>query len=116
MGVGYGVAGAVKPLNSQVLEIVFDLGAAGLLLLYGTLTTFVLALGSRNPLELTLRSLLIFLAVQSLTIQDLQVTALVMGGAAACLRMRSDGRRLPPAVVAEGPARVASFAERRLDA
>jgi hypothetical protein len=112
-GVGYGPGGAVRPLNSQVLEIVLDLGAAGLVLFYGTLAAIILALGTRNAIEVALRSLLIFLAVQSLTIQDLQLTAIVMATSVACIRMRRRASVHPAPAFAGPPVQAAPRAERR---
>lgn len=87
VGAGYDEYGALKPLNSQFYEVGFDLGMIGLLLLYlGCSLLFVRTRG-RHWHRFVLSTLLLFLAIQSLFIDDKFYIAFV---AALCVSLNHD--------------------------
>lgn len=82
-GVGYAGSGTLVPLNSNFIEMVFDLGVPATLIFYGALLFLILRLYRRREPFLVL--VLLFLAIQSFSILVLQFLAVFMGAALAKL-------------------------------
>jgi hypothetical protein len=101
-GAGYSLRGDIAPLNSQFYEILFDLGALGILIFYGGLAMLVVKIGKQSMLAFTFWSLLIFLTLQSLSIQNLQLTVFVAGGGVAYLRFWKLRNHTDPRMIATG--------------
>ena len=80
-GVGITGKGGIIPINSQIFEVMFDFGLAGLLVLYGFGGYIMLRVGKRNLIKFTLWLLVGFLLIQSMTIQCLPLLVLVSAGA-----------------------------------
>lgn len=89
-GVGYD-GGVILPINSQFFEVGFDLGAAGLVLLYVGGIAVARRLRNDDPVGMMLKISLIFLLVQSLLVEDLYFGAFVLGLAMAFLEVRRRG-------------------------
>jgi len=85
VGAGLSLEGFIKPLNSQVLEVVLDLGLPGLLLLYGAAAALIWRLGRRGSQRLLVGGIVSFLAIQSVLIGNLPYLVFSMGMAAALL-------------------------------
>ena len=100
-GVGYNEKGGLAPLNSSLLETTFDVSGIAVGLLYGSLGVLTLRLHRRGFVFLSLA--LLFLLIQSLTIQTLLYLAVVAGVGVAQLRVSQMNRvaaarrRLAPA-------------------
>lgn len=77
VGVGYDEYGALKPLNSTLLEIIFDLSGVAALLLYAGLGALFFRLRRERFHFLALA--LLFLVIQSFTITTLLYIAVVAG-------------------------------------
>lgn len=84
-GVGYSEKGGLAPLNSTLLETAFDVSGIAAGLLYGALGLLTLSLHRRGFVFLSLA--LLFLLIQSLTIQTLLYLAVVAGAGVAQLRV-----------------------------
>lgn len=84
-GVGFNEFGGLMPLNSMLLEMLFDIGGIASGLLYGGLGALILQLRRRGFVFLTMA--LLFLTLQSLTIQTLLFIAVVAGVGVARLRV-----------------------------
>lgn len=76
---GYGGDGTILPLNSQVYEVLFDLGFIGAFLFILCPAIFLLRIGRKNRFELTLFMMTSFLLLQSLFIINMGVLAFVLG-------------------------------------
>ena len=90
LGVGIGESGILISLNSNLLELIFDLGGVATITLYVALILVILRLRTRNMAFLMI--LLIFVGLQSLTLQTLQFLMLLMGAAIA--QTQNSGVRL----------------------
>jgi hypothetical protein len=97
-GAGFDLEGFVKPLNSQVLEVVLDLGLPGLLLLYGAAAALIWRLGRRGRQRLLVGGIVSFLAIQSVLIGNLPYLVFSMGMAAAFLGLIEPLKRSRPAL------------------
>ena len=84
-GAGYN-GDAPLPLNSAVLQILFDLGGPAILIIYGTLLALIWRAWRRR--EIFLMLVLVLLGMQSLSIQVLQFMAIFMGAALARMPSR----------------------------
>lgn len=80
-GVGIGLDGSLLPMNSAALETLFDLGGAFTLLLYSALLGLIIRLKRTGDGFLSLG--LLFLLVQSFSIQTLPFVAMFAGVGAA---------------------------------
>lgn len=80
--------GQLRPLNSQLYEIAFDLGVLGLVAIGGALIASLLAVGRRDALSFTLYAILLLVVIQALTIQTLLFASLLVGATAALMRIR----------------------------
>ena len=89
-GVGYSEKGGLVPLNSNLFEIAFDVSGIAAGLLYGALGVLTLRLHRRRFVFLSLA--LLFLLIQSLTIQTLLYLAIVAGVGVAQLRVSQMNR------------------------
>ena len=88
VGAGYDALGALTPMNSNFLELVFDLGVIGAVLIYGGLVILIFKL--RRAGETFFCLSLLFLLVQSLTILTLLYMVLFAGMALGRLAFRRD--------------------------
>lgn len=88
-GAGYDKKGRLLFLNSQFYEILYDLGAPGIVVLYYGIVVLIFKIGKRDRLAYTLWTALIFLLIQSMTIQSIQYIAIVAGGGVVYLRLRN---------------------------
>lgn len=80
-GVGLGEGGRVLPLNSNFFELIFDLGGIATAIFYAAVAVMIFQL--RRIGTVFLASAVMFLAFQSLTIQVLQFSAIILGAAMA---------------------------------
>ncbi|MDF1824401.1 MAG: hypothetical protein P1U68_07150 [Verrucomicrobiales bacterium] len=85
LGVGIGVNGNLIPLNSQVLEILFDMGIAGLFLLYGGGLVVVIKVRNRGSAGYMMALILSFELVQSVFVQSLPLVMLALGAGATLI-------------------------------
>jgi len=94
VGAGYDELGGLMPLNSNFLELIFDLGLIAAVLIYGGLILLVFRL--RRAGETFFCLSLLFLVVQSLTILNLLYIVLFAGMALGrlTLQRRSASERL----------------------
>lgn len=76
-GAGFSIDGAIMPLNSQLFEIGFDLGALGLLVFYLGGCLLAVQVGRKGPLEFVLSTSLMFMIIQSLFVHNLYLLAFV---------------------------------------
>ncbi|MDP2738101.1 MAG: hypothetical protein Q8O82_05145 [Pseudorhodobacter sp.] len=92
-GVGYTEAGGLAPFNSVFLEIIYDLGGVLAIMFYALMGTLVLKL-KRTGMDFLALTLL-FLMLQSISIQTLQFMALVggIGLGRNTIRRSGPGRR-----------------------
>lgn len=93
IGAGISLYGGLLPLNSNFLELVFDLGGIAAVVFYGAIGVLILALRRRGETFLCL--VLLFLTMQSLTILTLHFMVLFAGvgtGRLALARQRSCAR------------------------
>ena len=97
-GAGYGLEGSIMPLNSQVLEVVLDLGLPGLLLLYGSAAALIWQLGRQGQQRVLVGGMVSFLAIQSVMVGNLPYLAFAMGLAAAFLGLSESRKRSGPPV------------------
>ncbi|MDJ0922056.1 MAG: hypothetical protein QNI84_13085 [Henriciella sp.] len=88
LGAGYGENARILPLNSQLLEVMFDLGAFGILLIFVCPAILLLQLGRKNALEMTLFLILSFLLLQALFVTNMVFTAFVIGITASYVHQR----------------------------
>ncbi|HCQ66711.1 MAG TPA: hypothetical protein DIU07_16880 [Rhodobacteraceae bacterium] len=87
VGVGYNEYGGLMPLNSMLLELLFDLGGLVTVPFYILLGMLVLKLRRSGLRFLTLA--LLYLTLQSLSIQTLHFQMLIAGLALGQLRIKS---------------------------
>lgn len=102
-GAGYGLYGGIMPLNSQFYEIGFDLGAVGLLLLYAGGAVLVLRIGRRTLRAYVVSTILLFLIVQSLTVEDKHLLVFVAALGSALIWQRAAIRQAQAQVVPNWP-------------
>jgi hypothetical protein len=95
-GAGYDEYGGVMPLNSQFYEVGLELGAAGLLLIYVGGMVLVLQIGRRNPLRYFVGTMLLFLLIESLFIDDKLLLDFVAAVGSTLIWRRATAQR-PPA-------------------
>lgn len=88
VGAGYNELGGLTPMNSNFLELIFDMGLIAAVLVYGGLTVLIFKL--RRAGETFFCLCLLFLLVQSLTILTLLYTVLFAGLAMGRLAFRRD--------------------------
>ena len=89
VGAGYNEFGGLMPLNSNFLEMIFDLGVIAVVLVYGGLMFLIFRL--RRTGETFFCLSLLFLAAQSLTILNLLYVALFAGVAMGRLVLHRKG-------------------------
>ena len=99
-GAGYGAFGSIAPLNSQLYEVGFDLGLPGLLLMYVGGLALVARTGRATALAYALSTILLFLIVQSLFIENKMYLSYAAAGCATLLKFRRQrlvtrARRMP---------------------
>ncbi|MGP6088754.1 hypothetical protein [Antarctobacter jejuensis] len=103
VGVGFNEYGGLQPLNSNFLEILFDLGGAVAVLFY--LAILALVWNLRQAGERFLCLALLFVTIQSLTILTLQWMILFAGvGAARLVARRAAPSSVDPAASNPDPA------------
>lgn len=92
-GIGAGINhfGGLQPLNSNFLELVFDLGGIAAVVFYGAIGVLILVLRRRGETFLCLA--LLFLTTQSLTILTLQFMVLFAGVGTGRLALARQGNR-----------------------
>lgn len=98
VGVGFNEFGGLVPLNSNFLEMLFDLGAVAATLFYGGLVVLIFRL--RKSRETFFCLSLLFLLVQSLTILNLLFIALFAGVAMGRLSLKKSAALEKPALLA----------------
>jgi hypothetical protein len=89
VGAGYLSNGAIAPLNAQHLEIGFDLGFPGLLILYFGGAILVYSIGRRSLRDYVLSTMLLFMLIQSLFISNLHLLIFLFAVAAGVLAARA---------------------------
>lgn len=92
LGVGYSERGALLPLNSNFLELLFDLSGIAAVVVYAGIVLLILRLRSAGETFLCLA--LLFVTLQSLTILTLQWMVLFAGIGTARLAMAHQDRKL----------------------
>lgn len=85
---GYSAKGYIKPLNSQIFEVMFDLGIIGLLTLYGLSFLLALKVGKGGDLEFAIHSGLLFVMIQSTMIDTKFYIAILMAISTALISLR----------------------------
>ena len=92
-GAGFGELGGIAPLNSQFFEIGFDIGLPGLVILFLGVSFLSIRIGRNSPLNFALSTVLIFLTLQSLFIDNKFYVAFVAATGCAWLNISTNLRR-----------------------
>lgn len=82
---GLSASGVLNPLNSEVLQILFDLGIAGIFLLYQKSFSLLLKIRNYGLPGFCIAAILLFEIIQSFFVQTLPIMILTTGIAAAFL-------------------------------
>lgn len=96
-GAGFTADGRVMPINSQILEIAFDLGIPGLLVLYIGGTLLFVGVARVGPTGAALGFMMLFMLLQSAFVMNLHLLSFVAAMCAALISIygRSGSTRRP---------------------